>query len=148
MRYNRQDLNYNAMENFKREIFERLGNLFYALAADQEITIMESAELKMLLQKDWLTEKEHIAEDRVSEAAHLIGLTIDTLQSENTPAEEAFNNFAEFYIRHREQFSYALKSKIIEAAEGMQKIFPTNSKSIYHFEELKRLLEESRQTVE
>lgn len=135
------------MENFRREIFERLGNLFYALAADQEITIMESAELKMILQKDWLVERE-LSEDRVSEAAHLIGLTIDTLQSEKTSAETAFNNFVEFYNHHREQFSYALKSKIIEAAQAMRKIFPTNSKSNYHFDELKKLLEESRQTVE
>jgi hypothetical protein len=136
------------MENFKREIFEGLGNLFYALAADQEITIMESAELKMVLQKDWLVEREHVSEDRVPEAAHLIGLTIDTLQSEKTSAETAFNDFVQFYMRHREQFSYALKSKIIETAQAMRKIFPTNSKSNYHYEALKKLLEESRQTVE
>ena len=136
------------MENFKREIFEKLGNLFYALAADQEISSMESAELKMLLQQDWLLEKEHISEDRVSEAAHLIGITIDTLQSEKTPAETAFDNFVQFYIRHSEQFSYALKSKIMEVAQSMRKIFPTSSKSNHHFEELKKLLEESRQMVE
>jgi hypothetical protein len=136
------------MENFKREIFEGLGSLFYALAADQEITIMESAELKMLLQKDWLVEREHVSEDRVSEAAHLIGLAIDTLQSEKTSAETAFNNFVEFYVRHREQFSYALKLKIIETAQGMSNIFPASSKSNYHLQELKKLLEESRQTVE
>lgn len=136
------------MENFKREIFEGLGNLFYALAADQEISIMESAELKMVLQKDWLVEGEHVSEDRVPEAAHLIGLTIDTLQSEKASAETAFNVFAQFYIRHREQFSYALKSKIIETAQAMRKIFPTSSKSNYHYEELKKLLEGSRQPVE
>ena len=101
------------MENFKREIFEKLGNLFYALAADQQLSLMESGELKMLLKKDWLTEKEHHSEDKVSEAAHLIGLTIDSLQNEKTPAEDSYRVFADFYQKHSEQFSYALKRKVM-----------------------------------
>ncbi|MGC1241501.1 MAG: hypothetical protein WA874_07925 [Chryseosolibacter sp.] len=135
------------MENFKREIFEKLGNLFYALAADQEITTMESGELKMLLRKDWLTEKEHPSEDRVSEAAHLIGLTLDTLQNEKISAGTAYNNFVDFYVRHREQFSYALKSKIRETAEAITRMFSIDGRSNAHFEELKKLLEQSAEPV-
>jgi hypothetical protein len=136
------------MESFKREIFEQLGNLFYALASDQRVSAMASGELKMLLKKDWLTERGERSEDRVSEAAHLIGLSIDALQNEKVPAEVAFGNFAGFYTKHREQFSYALKQKILETSEAIIKIFSTSRQRNIHLEELKKLLELSRQGTE
>ena len=42
------------METFKREIFERLGNLFYSLAAEQHMALITSGDLKMAVRKDWL----------------------------------------------------------------------------------------------
>ncbi len=136
------------MENFKREIFEQLGNLFYALAADQEISLMESGELKMLLRKDWLTEPSHPSDDKVSEAAHLIGLTIDSLQNQKIAPEEAYHIFSVFYKKHQEQFSYALKQKVMETAESIVKIFPSHGRKSDHLKELKILLEESTQSTE
>jgi hypothetical protein len=135
------------MENFKREIFEQLGNLFYALAADQEVSLMESGELKMLLRKDWLTEPELRPEDKVSEASHLIGLTIDALQNEKVPAEKAYKDFEKFYVKHREQFSFALKQKILETADTIIKIFTTSEDKNPHMEGLTRLFEVSGQPV-
>lgn len=136
------------MESFKREIFEQLGNLFYALAADQRVSLVASGELKMLLRKDWLTELGERSEDHVSEAAHLIGLSIDASQSQKVPAEVAFNNFTRFYAKHREQFSYALRQKILETAEGIVKIFSTSGQENVHLEELKKLLELSTLSTE
>lgn len=136
------------MENFKREIFEKLGNLFYALAADQQLSLMESGELKMLMKKDWLTEKEYHSEDKVSEAAHLIGLTIDSLQNEKVPADDAYRMFAEFYQKHREQFSFALKRKILETADVIVKMFRPSKQAKRHFESLTDLLDQARQAVE
>lgn len=133
------------MKNFKREIFEQLGNLFYALASDQEVPPMASGELKMLLKKDWLTEPQRVSEDKVSEAAHLIGLTIDTLETDKTPAREAFRSFSVFYSEHREQFSAALKQKVMETAEGIMKIFPSG-KANAHLEELKILFSQASQS--
>ena len=138
----------NIMESFKREIFEQLGNLFYALAADQHVSPMASGELKMLLRKDWLTETGDHSEDRVSEAAHLIGLTIDELQNLQTIPEEAYRSFAGFFRKHNEQFSYALKQRILETSEAIIKIFNAPGKANEHLEELKRLLEQSRQGTE
>lgn len=135
------------METFKREIFEKLGNLFYALAADQAVSPMASGELKMLLKKDWMTESRHPSEDKVSEAAHMIGLTIDTMQSQQIPSVEAFTEFSKFYSRHPEQFSFALKQKVLETSESILKMFPTPGKNA-HFEELKKLFQEMRTSSE
>ena len=133
------------MESFKREIFAQLGNLFYALAADQQVSVMASGELKMLLKRDWLTEQGERSEDHVSEAAHLIGLSIDALQNEKVPAAVAFNNFTEFYAKHREQFSHALRQKIMETSEGIVKVFSTSGQKNAHLEELKAVLQFTRQ---
>ena len=135
------------MESFKREIFEQLGNLFYALAADQEVSLMESGELKMLLRQDWLTEPELRPQDKISEAAHLIGLSIDVLQNEKVPAEKAYKDFEKFYVKHREQFSFALKQRILETAGAIVKIFTTSQDNNSHLEGLKRLFEVSKQPV-
>ncbi|MEX1238914.1 MAG: hypothetical protein WEB30_04325 [Cyclobacteriaceae bacterium] len=136
------------MESFKREIFKQLGNLFYVLASDQRVSLMASGELKMLLKKDWLTERGERSEDHVSEAAHLIGLSIDALQNEAVPAEVAFTDFTKFYTKHREQFSFALKQKILETSEGIVKVFANSGQVNIHLEELKKLLELSRQRTE
>lgn len=136
------------MENFKREIFEQLGNLFYALAADQQISPMESGELKMLLRKDWLTEPSHASDDKVSEAAHLIGLTIDSLQNQKVAAGDAYRMFSAFYKKHQEQFSYALKQKVMETAESIVKIFPAHGRKSDRVKELKTLLAETPQSAE
>lgn len=135
------------MENFRREIFEQLGNLFYALAADQHVSPIASGELKMLLRKDWLTDGEIRPETHVSEAAHLIGLTIDTLQNEQVAAEEAYGNFEKFFSSHREQFSQALSQKILETAEAIVKIFPGHGDQNAHFEDLHILLRDPVQNA-
>ena len=136
------------MESFKREIFTQLGNLFYALASDERVSVMASGELKMLLKRDWLTELGERSEDHVSEAAHLIGLSIDALQTERVPATVAFNSFTAFYSKHSEQFSHALKQKILETSDGIVKVFSTSGQKNDHLEELKELLQFSRQGSE
>ena len=135
------------MENFRRQIFEQLGNLYYALAADQRVSPMESGELKMLLRKDWLADGELHSGEKVSEAAHLIGLTIDALQNENVPPEEAYGNFERFFSHHSEQFSKALAQKILETAEAIVKIFPGKGGRNAHLDDLLILFRQPEQTM-
>ena len=115
------------MENFKREIFEQLGNLFYSIAKDQHVAPLQSGELKMLLRKDWLTDRQYTTADSVTEASHLIVLTMDNLQGRTTRAEDAFESFTQFYIKHREQFSEALKNEVITTALAITHVFPSGS---------------------
>jgi hypothetical protein len=136
------------MENFKREIFEQLGNLFYAIARDQHVAPLEFGKLKMLLKKDWLTDPQHMTRDGVTEAAHLIVLTMDTLQVEAAAGEDAFNAFTQFYIKHREQFTVALKEKIVTTAMAIADVFPSGSRlKNNHIIKLKLLFENSSLVV-
>ena len=128
------------MKTFKKEIFGQLGNLFYALAMDQNISILGSGELKMAVKKDWLTgTDDDPPKDQVSEAAHVMGLAIDSLQSQQVSSVEAYGDFEEFYRDHKEQFSHALKQNILETAEAILKIFPTTGERNEHFQSLGRL---------
>jgi hypothetical protein len=112
------------MKAFRREIFEHLGNLIYAIAAQQGTPLIMSGELKMAINKDWLSEANRRGGANVSEAAHLIGVTIDSLQSEEMPAPDAFATFERFYRKHEEQFSHALKKQILETADTLIRILP------------------------
>ncbi|HEX8038153.1 MAG TPA: hypothetical protein VF490_03340, partial [Chryseosolibacter sp.] len=77
-----------------------------------------------------------------------IGLTIDSLQNQKIAAEVAYRSFSAFYKKHQEQFSYALKQKVIETAESIVKIFPAHGRKSDHLKELKTLMEESPQSAE
>jgi len=128
------------METFKREIFEKLGNLFYAIAVGQQVSLITSGELKMAIKKDWLSTQ--IANDaqKVSEAAHLIGVTIDALQNDKIPASDAFADFEKFYRKNEEQFSHALKKQVLETADTVMRIFPGTADKNEYYESVKKLL--------
>lgn len=130
------------METFKREIFEGLGNLFYSLAKEQGVPPIAAGELKMLMRKDWLIGSNE-APGKVSEAAHLIGVTIDALQNDDVPALTAFRNFETFFTKHEEQLSHALKQKILETAETIVTLFAQYSPENGYLMKLRRLLEQS-----
>ena len=132
------------METFKREIFERLGNLFYSLAAEQHMASITSGELKMAVRKDWLGRKNSAnTQNMVSEEAHLIGVTIDTLQADQTLSSEAFSSFEKFFKQHEEQFSYALKQQILETADTIMNILPSGGQRNRYYESLKDFLQAS-----
>jgi len=136
------------MENFKRKIFDHLGGLFYAIAKEQDISLLGLGELKMLVRKDWRLEREGLSQDKVSEAAHLIGLAIDTMQRERVPVAAAYSIFERFYLRHQEQFSYALKENIMDTAETILKIFPLSDRKNEYYEALRKLFKQSTQRSE
>lgn len=128
------------METFKREIFEQLGNLFYAIAAEQHAPLITSGELKMAIKKDWLSATIGDGAQKVSEAAHLIGVTIDSLQNEQVPSPDAFAAFESFYRKHEEQFSHALKKQVLETADTVMRILPSTAKRNECYESVKKLL--------
>ncbi len=130
------------METFKRQIFEKLGSLYYCLAREQGVPPISSGELKMLMRRDWLTGPNE-SPGKVSEAAHLIGVTIDSLQSDDIEASVAFRDFEVFFAQHEEQFSDALKHKILETAQTLVNVFAQYGTENVYFNKLKRLLEQS-----
>jgi len=70
--------------------------------------LITSGELEMAIKKDWLSATNGDGAQKASEAAHLIGVTIDSLQNEQVPSSDALAAFESFYRKHEEQFSHAL----------------------------------------
>jgi hypothetical protein len=104
-----------------RDIFEQIGNLFYAIAADQHVKPIEVGELKSLISKDWLPR--NLGESLVSDETHFILITMDALEGNKTTAKEAFSDFSKFYSLHPEVFSKELKQRMLDTAVEITKIF-------------------------
>jgi hypothetical protein len=115
------------METFEKEVFEKLGNLFYAIAKDQHVKPLEFGELKMIIRKHGVSDAGGPAAEVVPEAAHHIVLAMDALKAEEASAEEAFQEFTKFYTTHKKQFSDSLKKKILLTAEAITEVFPSQS---------------------
>jgi len=115
------NLKYMKMDN--RDIFEQIGNLFYAIAADQNIKTSEVAELKLLISKYWLPRNLEENESLVSDETHFILTTMDALEREKASAKDAFKEFSRFLANHPEVFTKEVKLRIFETAEEITRIF-------------------------
>ena len=122
----------------QRDVFEQIGNLFYAIAADQHVTPLEVAELKSLISKDWQPRDREAF--RVSDEAHYLLVTIDALERSKATASETFKAFTEFYASHQEVFSKEITQRILETAEEITKIFKAGKPDNPHLQTLKELL--------
>lgn len=109
-----------------RDIFEQIGNLFYAVAADQHVKPLEVAELKSLISKDWLP-RNHGHEPIVSDETHFILMTMDTLEGNQTDAKDAFRDFSKFYKLHPEVFTRELKQRIVDTALEITRVFKADN---------------------
>lgn len=120
-----------------RDIFEYIGNLFYAIATDQKVKPIEIGELKLLISEDWISRgSEHLP----SEESHFILMTIDTLLAENASANDAYREFAKFYSLNENVFTNELCQRIFRTASAIVKLFKAdNALSNQHFESLRKL---------
>ena len=110
-----------------RDIFEQIGNLFYAIAANQHVKPLEIAELKLLISSDWLPRNFEKDQSIIPDETHFIIFTMDTLAANGVQAQEAFNEFAKFYTIHPEVFSNELRERILKTAVDIVKIFKADN---------------------
>jgi hypothetical protein len=129
-----------------RKISEQIGNLIYAIVADQQIKPLEMAELKLLISKDGLGRRRDDTEAPVSDETHFIITTIDALQSAKISAKEAFDEFYKFYLIHPEIFTTEVKQRILDKSNEIARIFNADNPS--GNEHLKLLVDLLGQNVE
>jgi hypothetical protein len=129
-----------------KDIFEQIGNLFYAIAADQNVKPIEVAELKSLISKDWLPR--NLNERVVSDATHCILVTMDSLKGNKATAKEAYDEFLKFYRAHSEVFSSEVKERMLDTALEIIKVFRAdNPLNNPHVDALRNLLNLDRAKV-
>jgi len=123
-----------------RDVFEKVGTLFYAIATDQRVKPIEMGELKLLISEYWLprTSSDHVT----SEESHCILMTIDSLAAENASASDAYRQFATFFSLNEYVFTKQLRERIFETASRIVKLFKAdNYSSNEHFESLRKLFQ-------
>lgn len=122
-----------------RDLFEQIGNLFYSIATDQHVKAIEVAELKSLISKDWVPQSARASKTKVSDETHVMFMAMDTLAGEGAGADEAYEQFRNFYSLHPESFPPALKRRILETSESITRIFLSDNPA--HNENLNELKE-------
>jgi hypothetical protein len=103
-----------------RDIYEQIGNLFYAVATDQHVAPIELAELKSMISKDWLPRN---PEAMISDETHWILLVLDALEGANAPSDIAYKNFKTFFQLHPEVFRKEVRQRIYDTCEEITKVF-------------------------
>jgi len=106
-----------------REIFEQIGNLFYAVAIEQHIKPLELGEMKLLIRQRWMPRNFEEYQSIVTDETHLILMTMDMLRSDEVSAHHAFNQFARFYSIYPEVFTQELKQHILDTCLEFTRIF-------------------------
>jgi hypothetical protein len=124
-----------------RDIFEQIGNAFYAVATDLHVKPIEQGELKSIIAKDWLPRNES-ADGVVSNEAHCIMMSMDANESEHLSSSDAFKEFSKFFQFHHESFTNDLMKRILDTANEIANTFKRdNSSENGHLKNLKELFQ-------
>jgi hypothetical protein len=124
-----------------RDIFEQIGNAFYAVATDFHVKPIEQGELKSIIAKDWLPRNQS-ADGMISNEAHCIMMSMDANEGERLTSNDAFKEFSKFYQLHRDFFTTDLMKRILDTANEIASTFKKgNSSDNSHVRNLKELFQ-------
>ncbi len=129
-------------ELFWKELYPKLGHLFYAVAfADGTIKTAEIEKLKKTVKERWVpAEESH--DEFGSDAAFQIIAVFDWLAAEQTSNEKAYDVFAGFYSKNRKWFDAAIQENILQTTVDISLSFRGKNKEEDAFiKNLKKLLD-------
>ena len=95
----------------------------------------------MLLSEIWFGDANYALPGKAMRAPKVISLTIDTLANQKVSADEAFENFENFYASFPHLFSNVIKEKIMETAESVLRIISPGKGPNKYMEALKLLFQ-------
>jgi hypothetical protein len=118
---------HHTLVNYQK-IYEKLGYLFYALAAaDNVVPESEADRLREMVKKIWLP-IEDSTDEFGTDAGYYIDISFEFLLNEGIDAEEAFQEFENYYLDHSAAFSKAISDKIRTTAKAIAQAFRGKSK--------------------
>lgn len=123
-------IKHYVMKTDIQDIYEQVGNLFYAIAKEQDIKPIQLGELKLVVSENWLPGYNESNDYFPTPAAHTILITLDALQASDMTAREAYNKFVGFYILHTHVFTHELRIHILETVFEIARIFSPPASSI------------------
>lgn len=118
---------HHTLVNYQR-IYEKLGYLFYALAAaDNVVPPREADRLREMVKKIWVP-LENSTDEFGTDAAFYIDISFEYLLNEGIDAAEAFQEFENYYLEHSGAFSKGLHDKIKTTASAIAQAFRGKNK--------------------
>ena len=131
---------HHTLINYQK-IYEKLGYLFYALAAaDSDVPAREADRLREMVRKIWLP-IEDSTDEFGTDAAYYIDISFEFLLNDGMDAEEAFQEFENYYVDHSPAFSEGIAEKIKTTAKAVAQAFKgKNKKESAMLKRLNRLL--------
>src|SRR5688500_18154421 len=102
-----------------QKIYEKLGYLYYALAAaDIVVPAQEADRLRELVKKIWVP-VEDSKDEFGTDAAYYIDISFEFLLNEGMDADEAFQEFENYYVDHSAAFSKEIDERIKTTAKAI-----------------------------
>ena len=111
------------------ELYARLGDLYYAVAAvDREVQKKEADKLKEEIGKIWVP-AENSTDEYGTDAAYYIWMSFETNDERVEEASAAWERFKAFYHDHRDSWDKDLKHKVEHTAAAIAHAFGAYNKS-------------------
>lgn len=109
--------------------YQQLGKLFYSIAAvDHTIRPEEIAQLKKIIQREWLP-LESSFDQFGSDSAYQIEIVLDWLSENEWDYDHNLSDFKFFHNEHHSLFTPEINSLITKTAEAVAKSFSGKNKS-------------------
>jgi hypothetical protein len=98
--------------NKHQEFYHAIGKLIYSLAAsDKRVAPQETDKMKELVAQQWLS-LDDSTDPLGMDNAHIISISYELAMDEGMGAEEAFEEFREYYRSHQGMFTDKVKAAI------------------------------------
>ncbi len=119
----------NTTSNIGLTFYQNLGKLFYAVAAsDKVVRASEYDSLKKIIKTEWV-HVDDLQDEFGADAAFQIEIIFDWLNDKELSAEEAFNDFKNYYNENKHRFSNTIKIMIWNTANTIAGAFSGKNKS-------------------
>lgn len=126
------------------EFYQKLGELFYAIAAsDKVVRDQEHKALSELIKKEW-TSQDDYTDKFGTDAAYQMEIVFDWFEYEQMRAEDCFESFSDYVKEHPGLFSEDRAKLIWRTANAIANAFSGKNKSeLIMLTKLKMLLQKS-----
>ncbi|MCK0135520.1 hypothetical protein [Arenibacter sp. S6351L] len=116
-------------ENPRCQLYDAIGKLFYAIAmVDKNVTIYEVEQLKKNVRRYWVSDN-GIEEELEIDVANQINMFYACLHQEGKVAQIHFDEFLDYYRKHRKKFPPNIKQLILKTAGGITSSSTSRNKS-------------------
>jgi glycyl-tRNA synthetase alpha subunit len=116
-------------EKTKVIFYQKLGELFYAIAAsDKVVREKEFAALKKLVENEWSSSEEH-KDEFESDVIYQMEIIFDWYNYQQVDAKVRFENFCDYYKEHKRLFTPKKKQLIWKTVNAIASAFAGKNKA-------------------